>query len=254
MVIWPIAVNTFRESIRNRVLLNILLFAVVIIVFSSVIGDWAMSAQIKIIKDLGLSAMSVFGLLIALFIGIRLMVQEFEQRTIYIIASKPIHRWNIVLGKFLGLALTIALNLVFMMIVLLLVILIMQGELDFSLSPAIVLIYIEILLIVGFSMLFSTVMSPQLAAITTLFIFITGHLSEFLREYVQVHPDRGFHWLLNAIYYVVPNLEKLNIKMTVVENTWYSPHAFLFRLIYGIAYISLVFMITAFVFNKKDLK
>ncbi|HEX9935378.1 MAG TPA: ABC transporter permease, partial [bacterium] len=87
MRLWIVALNTFKENIRNRVMINILLFAVALILLSLVVGDWSLGHQVKVIKDFGLSAMSLFGLLIALFIGIRLMVQELELRTIYLIAS-----------------------------------------------------------------------------------------------------------------------------------------------------------------------
>ena len=114
MRIWAVALNTFKETIRNRVLLNILIFAVALILLSLVVGEWSMYQQVKVIKDFGLSAMSIFGLLIAVFIGIRLMVQELEQKTIYLIVSKPIRRWEFVFGKYLGLSITLALN-VFLM-------------------------------------------------------------------------------------------------------------------------------------------
>ena len=88
MRIWAIALNTYKETVRNRIMINILLFAIALILLSMVVGDWSLGHQVKVIKDLGLSSMSIFGLLIAIFIGIRLMSQELEQRTIYIIASR----------------------------------------------------------------------------------------------------------------------------------------------------------------------
>ena len=150
MRIWAIALNTYKETVRNRIMINILLFAIALILLSMVVGDWSLGHQVKVIKDLGLSSMSIFGLLIAIFIGIRLMSQELEQRTIYIIASKPIHRWEIIAGKFVGLGITLGINVVLMSITLLLVDLIIEGTVDFGLIPASLLIYLEILLIVAF--------------------------------------------------------------------------------------------------------
>lgn len=254
MRIWAVALNTFKETIRNRVLLNILIFAVGLILLSLVVGDWSMGHQVKVIKDFGLSAMSIFGLLIAIFIGIRLMVQELEQRTIYVIASKPIHRWEIVLGKYLGLGITLAANVILMSLALWGVNLLMEGRIDVGLAPAILLIYIEILLIVGFALFFSSFISPTLSAIFTLAVFVTGHLSGFLRDYVQLYPDRGFHWLLKMIYYVVPNLENLNLKMSVVEHLQRPPHAVTYGLLYGTGYILLLLLFTAAIFEKRDFK
>lgn len=254
MRILAVALNTFKETIRNRVMVNILLFAVGLILLSLVVGDWSIYQQAKVIKDFGLSAMSIFGLLIAIFIGIRLMIQELEQRTIYIIASKPIHRWEIVVGKYAGLGLTLAVNVILMSLALGGVNLIMEGRVDFGLAPAILLIYLEILIVVGFALFFSSFTSPTLSAVFTLIVFVIGHLSGFLREYVHLYPDRGFHWLMKTIYYIAPNLENLNLKMAVVEHLEYPPHAVLYGLLYGIGYICILLFLTAAIFQKRDFK
>jgi ABC-type transport system involved in multi-copper enzyme maturation permease subunit len=253
MRIWAVALNTFKETVRNRVLLNILFFALALILLTLVIGEWSIYQQTKVIKDFGLSAMSIFGLLIAIFIGIRLMVQELEQRTIAVIASKPVHRWEIVLGKYLGLSLTLAVNVLIMSLCLWAVNLAKAGVWDWGLAPAIVLIYVEILLIVAFSLFFSTFASPNLSAVLTLIVFAIGHLSTFLWEFVRLHPDRPVNWLLKLIYYVLPNLEKLNLKMAVVGNLRQPPHSFLYGLLYGILYITLILVLTGVMFQRRDL-
>ena len=254
MAIGAVSLNTFRETIRNRVLMNILVFAIGMIFLGLAVGDWSMGNQVKVIKDFGLGAMSVFGLLIAIFIGIRLVVQELERRTIYIIASKPIHRWNIVTGKFLGLALTLLLNIALMAAALFITDYIMESSVDLNLIPAIILIYVEILLIVSFALFFSSFTSPTLSAIFTLVVFVVGHLSSFLRDYVEVYPDKGFHWLYRAVYFIVPDLEKLNLKMAAVEHISNSSGRFIMAFAYGMCYILLVHFITALIFQKRDLK
>ena len=254
MRVWAVALNTFKETIRNRVLLNILLFAIALILLSLGVGDWSIHQQVKILKDFGLAAMSIFGLLIALFIGIRLMVQELEQKTIYIIASKPLHRWEIVLGKYVGLAITLGANVLLMSMTMWIAGLLVEGRIDLGLAPAIILIYLEILLIVAFALFFSTIVSPTLSALFTLAVFLTGHLSGFLRDYVQLYPDRGFHWILRAIYYVVPNLENLNLKSAVVQGLDWSPHTVFLGILYGSAYILFLLLLTSFVFQRRDLK
>jgi ABC-type transport system involved in multi-copper enzyme maturation permease subunit len=249
-----VALNTFKENIRNRVMINILLFALALIMLSLVVGDWSMWHQVKVIKDFGLSAMSLFGLLIALFIGIRLMVQELEQHTIYIVASKPIQRWEILLGKFTGLAMTLLVNMALMTVALWVVDFVMEKTVDFGLVPAVVLMYVEILLMVAFAMLFSSIASPTLSAVFTITIFIIGHMSGFLRDYVQLYPDKGFHWVLRLIYWTAPNLENLNLKTTVVEHLQLPPHAFGYGLLYGLGYMFIILFVTAAVFDRRDLK
>ncbi len=246
--------NTFKETIRNRILINILIFAIGLILLSLVIGDWSLGQQAKVIKDFGLAAMSFFGLLIAIFIGMRLIVQEMEGRTIYIIASKPIKRWEIVLGKYLGLSVTLAVNVILMSAALWVADVVMEGSIDWGLIPAIILIYVEIQLIVAFALFFSSFMSATLGAILTLCVFVVGHLSGFLQDFVKLYPDKGFHWLFKAIYYTAPNLEKLNLKMAVVEHLSRPPHSLLYGLIYGVSYISLLIIITCLIFSRRDFK
>jgi Cu-processing system permease protein len=254
MRVWVVAANTFKETIRNRILINILLFAVALILLSLVVGEWSLGHQAKVIKDFGLAAMSLFGLLIAIFIGIRLMVQEVEQRTVYLVLSKPIHRWEFVLGKFFGLAFTLAINVLLMSLTLWAVILVQEGRIDLGLAPAILLIYMEIGLIVAFALLFSTFTSPTLAALFTIITFVIGHTASFLRDYILLYPDKPFLWLFRAIYTVMPNLENLNLKMAAVENLPIQAHAVLFGFLYGLGYTAFVLILTVLVFESKDLK
>ena len=254
MRLWAVATNTFKETIRNRILVNILLFAIALILLSLVVGEWSLGHQSKVIKDFGLSAMSLFGLLIAIFIGIRLMVQEMEQRTVYLILSKPIHRWEFVIGKYLGLACTLALNVLLMSLTLWAVVLVQEGRIDFGLAPAILLIYIEICLIVAFALLFSSFTSPTLSALFTLVIFVVGHTAAFLRDFILLYPDKPFLWLIRAIYTAMPNLENLNIKMAAVQHIPAPPHAVLFGFLYGLGYTVFVLVLTILVFENKDLK
>ena len=113
-----IGLNTFREAIRNKVLYLILFFAVLMIVSSLFLSTLALDAGVSVIKNLGLSAIDVFGLLVAMFIGVSLIPQEVESKTIYMIVSQGVSRWQFVLGKFLGLLLTVYANIAFMALLL----------------------------------------------------------------------------------------------------------------------------------------
>ncbi len=254
MILWVIAQNTFRETVRNRVLLNILIFAVGLILLSLVIGDWSMGHQGKVIKDLGLSSMSIFGLLIAIFIGIRLMIQELEQKTIFILASKPIERWQIVVGKYFGLSLTLLIHVLIMAVTLMVLTFFMEVRIPLEMLPAILLIYLEILLIVAFALFFASFTSPTLAAIFTLLIYVMGHLSNFLRDYVQVYPDKGLHWLYKLIYHLLPNLEKLNLKLAVVHQLPSVQDFVLWSSFYALAYITIILLFTCLIYEKRDFK
>src|SRR5260221_10127743 len=109
-----IAVNVFRESVRDKVLYNLVVFASLLIGASYLLGQLTAGQDVKIIKDLGLAATSVFGLFIAVFIGIGLVSKEVERRSIYGLLPKPIHRYQLVLGKYVGLSLTLVVNVAVM--------------------------------------------------------------------------------------------------------------------------------------------
>jgi ABC-type transport system involved in multi-copper enzyme maturation permease subunit len=182
------------------------------------------------------------------------MVQEMEQRTIYIVASKPIHRWEIVLGKYAGLSLTVLVNVALMAVALGLAGWVMEKRVDLGLTPAIVLTAVEILLIVAFALFFSSFASPTVAAAATLMVYAIGHLSGFLRDYVQLYPDKGFHWLFRVIHVLAPDLENLNLKTAVVEHLQLPGHAFGFGLLYGLGYTAVVLFFAALIFERRDLK
>ena len=115
-VIRHVAVNVFKESVRDKVLYNLVVFAVLLISMSYLIGQLTAGQDMKIIKDLGLASISIFGLLIAIFIGIGLVWKEVERRSIYALLSKPMRRSELVLGKYCGLVLTLLINIAVMTI------------------------------------------------------------------------------------------------------------------------------------------
>ena len=112
--VWAIAFNTFKEAVRNRILYILLIFAIVLLLFSGVVQDLTVSAQGRVIRSLGLGCINIFGLLIAVFVGIGLVYNELDKKTIYTIISKPIDRWQFILGKYFGLLLTIYINVIIM--------------------------------------------------------------------------------------------------------------------------------------------
>src|SRR5262245_12012573 len=194
-----IAVNVFRESVRDKVLYNLVLFALLLIGASYLLGQLTAGQDVKIIKDLGLSATSIFGLFIAVFIGIGLVSKEVERRSVYSLLSKPIHRHHLILGKYAGLALTLAVNVAVMAVALYAVLAYTAWgvdpaiqrawdapALDPALLKAIGLILVELLVITSIALLFSTFSTPILSAAFTFGFFIVGHFSTDLRNFDQV--------------------------------------------------------------------
>jgi ABC-type transport system involved in multi-copper enzyme maturation permease subunit len=252
--IWVIAQNTFKENIRNRIMAVILLFAVGLIMLSSLISKWSLNEQVKILQDFGLAAISIFGLLIAMFVGVRTFYQEVERKTIYMLVSKPISRWQIILGKYAGLAGTILLNITAITVTLLCVNYFLEGSVAWRLLPAIGLIALEIFLVISWAIFFSTITSSLLSSVLTFVVYIIGHMAPDIMLYTKLHPDAVINPLMKFLYTVVPNLENFNIKTAVVGYMPLPPNAIEFAVLYGLAYITLMLGLTAIIFEKKDLR
>ena len=194
-----IAMNVFRESVRDKVLYNLVLFAVLLMAASYLIGQLTAGQDVKIIKDLGLAATSIFGLFIAVFIGIGLVSKEVEKRSIYALLAKPIHRYQVVLGKYAGLVLTLGVNLAVMATALYLVLAYMawaagptaaagwdRPALDPALLKAFALTFVELSVVTAIAVFFSTFSTPLLSAALTFGFFVVGRFSADLRNFNQV--------------------------------------------------------------------
>lgn len=249
-----IAQNTFKETVRNKVMANILLFAIGMVLMTMIVSNWSLDQQAKILKDFGLAAISIFGLLIALFVGVRTIYQEIERHTIYMLVSKPISRWQVILGKYFGLAATIFINILAITFCLFVVDFFIEGTVDFGLIPGIFLIVLEIYLVIAFAIFFSTFTSPLLSAIFTLIIYVIGHLAPSIQIFTKLRPDDPANTILLALYKILPNLENFNIKTEVVEHVALPENMILYAMIYGISYVAILLFLTSWIFKKKDLK
>jgi len=261
------AVNVFRESVRDKVLYNLVLFAVILIAASYLIGQLTAGQDIKIIKDLGLAATSVFGLFIAVFIGIGLVSKEVERRSIYALLAKPIERHQIVLGKYLGLVVTLAVNLSVMAAALYLVLaymrwLVPEGVvkaldapvLDPAMLKAVVLIFGELSIITAIALFFSTFSTPILSATLTFGLFVAGHFSADLRNFDQVVDSPTAVRLARALYWVLPNLAPFDVKAQVVHGQHVSAGYMALTMAYGAVYIAALLVAAMLIFSRRDFK
>jgi Cu-processing system permease protein len=262
-----IAVNVFRESVRDKVLYNLVLFAILLIGASLLIGELTAGQDIKIIKDLGLSATSIFGLFIAVFIGIGLVSKEVERRSIYSLLAKPIRRSQLVVGKYIGLALTLAVNVAIMAAAQYAVLGYMAWgasepvrltweapALDPALLVAIGLILVELMLVTAIAVFFSTFSTPILSAALTFALFIVGHFSADLRNFQDVVESPAAGRIARGLYWVLPNLAQFDVKETVVHGGRVPGGYVALALAYAAAYIALLLTISAYVFSRRDFK
>jgi ABC-type transport system involved in multi-copper enzyme maturation permease subunit len=262
-----IAVNVFRESVRDKVLYNLVLFAVLMIGASYLVGQLTAGQDLKIIKDLGLSATAIFGLFIAVFIGIGLVSKEVERRSIYSLLSKPIHRYQIVLGKFFGLVLTLAVNLTVMAIALYAVIALMlvlgdstiaaaadAPPMDPALVKAVGMIFVELSLVTAIAVCLSTFSTPIVAAALTFGIYVVGHFSSDLRNFRDVVDSPAAASLANGLYWVLPNLAQFDIKANVVHGQPVSAGYLAMAVGYAGVYIAMLLTLAMLIFSRRDFK
>jgi ABC-type transport system involved in multi-copper enzyme maturation permease subunit len=262
-----IAVNVFRESVRDKVLYNLVAFAILLMAASYLIGQLTAGQDVKIIKDLGLAATSIFGLFIAIFIGIGLVSKEVERRSIYSVLAKPIHRYQLVLGKYLGLVLTLAVNLSIMAVALYAVLAYMNWmtdpparaawdapALDPRLIKAFTLTFVELSVVTAIALFFSTFSTPLLSAALTFCLFIAGRFSADLRNFNQVVDSPVATALASALYWILPNLAPFDVRLQVVHAQPIPAGQMALAAGYGVLYISALIVIAALIFSRRDFK
>jgi ABC-type transport system involved in multi-copper enzyme maturation permease subunit len=262
-----IAVNGFRESIRDKVLYNLMLFAILLIGASYLIGQLTAGQDIKIIKDLGLAATSFFGLFIAVFIGIALVAKEVERKSVYSLLSKPIHRYQLVIGKYAGLLVTLTVNVAIMTVSLYAVLAYMRWgvdpaveaawdarALDPALLEAILLILLELMVVTAIALCFSTFSTPILSAAFTFGLTIAGHYSTDLRNFQDVVDSPAAQRIARWVYWILPNFAQFDIKAQVVHGQRVGAGYIGLGALYAAIYIAILLIISTLVFSRRDFK
>jgi ABC-type transport system involved in multi-copper enzyme maturation permease subunit len=266
-VVGLVAVNVFKESVRDKVLYSIIAFAVLLIASSLLIGDLTAGQDVKIIKDLGLASISIFGLLIAIFIGIGLVWKEVEKRSIYALLPKPMRRQDFLLGKYCGLVLTLVINIAVMTAAFYVVLAIMQTvappnvraswpapATDPAMLKAIALMVLELMLVTAIALLFSTFSSPFLSALLTAGLWVAGHFNNDLRNFGAVVESPVLARLTRATYYVLPNFAAFDVKLQVVHAQAVPVSYVGLTFLYGLTYIVLVLVGAVAIFSRRDFK
>jgi Cu-processing system permease protein len=252
-----IARNTFRESVRDRVLYNLIVFALLMITSSLFIGELAIGGEQKIIVDFGLSFMRFFGVLIAIFIGIQLVYKEIERRTIFALLARPVSRSEVIVGKFAGLALTLAVNSVVMLAGLVMTLFYLQKGVSPLTGPVVAaayLIYLELVVVTAVALLLSTLSSPALTALLTFLLYIVGHFTHDLRTMAASTPSASLSVVLNVLYYALPNLTNFNKIASASYGESVQPLYLVQTTLYAVVYCSVVISLAAISFARKDFK
>lgn len=244
-----IALNTFREAIRDRVLYLLLAGALVIIVASRAVSLLTVGSEEKIIKDLGLSALSVFGLLTSVFVGVSLVFKEIERRTVLTLLATPVRRWQFLVGKYAGLLLVLGMNTVVMAAVLAATLL-ARGGTAAELLPAVLLVFVELALVAAFAILFSSYTNPMLASLGTVAVYVVGHLSwsfDLLKKRMATGAA-----LCDVLHAILPNLDRLDVKAQVVHGAVLPEGYVLAAAVYGALYTVAVLVVACLVFERRN--
>jgi ABC-type transport system involved in multi-copper enzyme maturation permease subunit len=246
-----IALNTFREAIRDRILYLILAFALVLIAVSHFVSLLTVGSEVKIVKDLGLSAISFFGLLTAVFVGVSLVFKEIERRTVYTLLAQPVRRWQFICGKYAGLSLVLG-SSVIVTGAALCVAVALKGESPVDLLPAVFLAFVELELIAAFAVLFSSFTNPILAAVGTVATYVVGHLSwsfDLLEKRTSGDVAKA---LCRGLHAVVPNLDRLTVKASAVHDIALPAGYFVSAVAYGLCYAVVIVIVACLVFERRE--
>jgi len=252
-----IIINTFRESVRDRVLYNLILFVLVLVAASVFVSELSLDQESKFIADLGLSSMLVFGGLIAIFIGVGLVYKETDKRTIYNLLSKPVHRHELIIGKYMGLAMTLLVNSAVMVVGTELALVYANGgpiQLQVSILPAAYLIFLELLLLVAVALFFSTFTTPMLAALFSFAIYVIGHFSDDLQLAASLTDSTLTRYILTILYYLLPNLSNFGF-ISEASHGRIAPLGMVLRVtIYAAVYIGILLSATTMIFQRRNFK
>jgi Cu-processing system permease protein len=255
--IYAIARNAFREAVRDRVLYNLVFFVLLLIVGAIFLGQLSDAQESKIIIDLGLSAMLLFGAFISIFVGVGLVYKEIERRTIYAIFAKPVGRGEFLVGKYLGLCLTLLVNVAVMGIGLTLALLYVRRSFEapsLNIWPAILLIYVELTILTAVAILFSSFSSPALSALLTFFVFIIGHFSADLKTFAASMGTPSAKYLFSALFYVLPNLSNYSYITPAAHGQAPSPQMVFVSVAYAVLYITVLLAAATLIFNRRNFK
>jgi ABC-type transport system involved in multi-copper enzyme maturation permease subunit len=247
-----VAANTFRETVRERVLYNLVFFALLMTLSGLLLGQLSIRQDEKIIKDVGLAAMDLFGTLIAVFIGVGLVSKEIERRSLYPLLAKPLSRDEFFLGKFAGLAFTLLVNVSVMGAGIYLTLVLTRRSPDPRLLGAIYPILLGLLLVVAFAMLFSTVSSSSaLASVLTVGVVVAGRFSDVIRNMREVAPGMP-PWAVDLLYAILPNFRNFDFKDKVAYGEAVPLEVLVWVTLYGLAYTGVVLAIGLRSFRSRD--
>jgi ABC-type transport system involved in multi-copper enzyme maturation permease subunit len=254
-----LGLNTFREAVRNRVLYLLLLFAVALIFSALALGQLSLHEEGRVTRDVGLGGIALFGVLIAIFVGVNLVYKEIDKKTIFTLACRPIFRHELIFGKFVGMSLTLAVQLAIMGSTLCAVLALESAEIDSAIVRAIALSFLEVVVIAAIAILFSSFSSPFLSGGFTLGLFVIGRSTPELRELAGKMQGSSLRAIVEGLLHAVPDLHLFVPSGSMIDGRYVSVHADFVSWgyvgwagLYALGYAVIVLVLASVFFSRRD--
>jgi ABC-type transport system involved in multi-copper enzyme maturation permease subunit len=251
-----IAYNTYREAVRDRVLYNLVFFALLLVGATPLFGKISIGLERIVLVNLGLTAITIFGMVIAIFIGIGLVSKEIDKKTLYTVLSRPVRRWEFILGKYFGLSLTLAVNTFFMALGFFGAVLYVAHKFvhaDLFLLVAIYFIVLQFMMIIAITLLFSSFSSPLLSALFAFGFFLIGNFAEDLRAAARLL-EGAQRWPVMFLSYLVPNFTAMNVISQVAHDNPVPASLILHNTLYAFCYAAVALSAAVIIFENRNLK
>ena len=251
-----ITLNTFREAVRDRVLYNLIVFVLLLVASAPLFSQISIGMERLILVNVGLSAISLFGVLIAIFIGIGLVSKEIEKRTLYTILSRPVCRWEFIAGKYFGLVLTLVVNALLMTAGFYIALFVTDKGLNASDGWLLLAVYfsvLEFLIMTAVTLLFSSFSTPIFSAIFAFSLFVIGSFADDLRNFAALSHG-ATQWVATAVAYLVPNFASLNVISRVAHDQHVTASLILYNTGYALLYSAAVIFGAVLIFERRNLK
>lgn len=257
--IHAIALNTFREASRTRLIYAMVLAAIGLDLFALVLGEMSLHEERRVARDVGLGGISLFGCVTAIVLGVSLLYNEIQRRTIHTILSKPLERHEFVIGKYLGMAL--ALTLLVVVFTLAMAGLLHLQDVPFSAAvmKAVVLSYVEVLVVAAIAVFFSAVSSPFLSGLFSVGLFFLGRVTPELRAAVDGKVSGWIQTMAETALYIVPDLHLFSVSGGTVDGSHVSVHGDFVSwgyvgtaAGYGLLYMVVLLILAAVIMGRRD--
>jgi Cu-processing system permease protein len=252
-----IAAATLQETLRERLMYNLVVFAVVLIAGSLTISQLTLGEQFRIVADIGTGSTQLFGTLIAVFLGVALVARELDRRTCYAVLARPVGRAEFLLGKYLGLLAALALNVAIMAAASAAMLAAYRhgvGFLDLGFAAAFGLVFVQVAVCAAFAVMFAAFTTPTLAIIFTLSVIGAGHVFSEVRPFWVKSDLVQMKGLVSVLDFTLPNMGLLDLKEALTYGDPVSIASLATRAGYGVAYAGVIVALGCVVFSRKDVR